>query len=41
MTRIPPLSKDEVDPILQDAMKPQEGHLGLVPERLLTMAHSP
>ena len=41
MTRIPPLSRDEVDPILQDAMRKQEGHLGLVPESLLTMAHRP
>jgi uncharacterized peroxidase-related enzyme len=30
-----------VDPILQDAIKVQEGHLGLVPESLLTMAHRP
>jgi uncharacterized peroxidase-related enzyme len=41
MTRIPPLSKDEVDPILHEAMKKQEGQLGLVPESLLTMAYKP
>jgi uncharacterized peroxidase-related enzyme len=41
MTRIPPLSKEEVDPILQDAMATQENHLGLVPESLLTMAYRP
>ncbi len=41
MTRVPPLSRDEVDPILQEAMATQEGHLGLVPESLLTMAHRP
>jgi uncharacterized peroxidase-related enzyme len=41
MTRVPPLSKDEVDPILQHSMRVQDGHLGLVPESLLTMAHRP
>jgi len=41
VTRVPPLSRDEVDPILQEAMATQEGHLGLVPESLLTMAHRP
>lgn len=41
MTRIPPLSKDEVDPLLHDAMAKQQSHLGLVPESLLTMAHRP
>lgn len=41
MTRIPTLSKHEVDPGLRDAMATQEAHLGLVPESLLTMAHRP
>ena len=41
MTRIPPLSKDEVDPLLHEAMKKQENALGLVPESLLTMAYRP
>src|SRR4051795_8649681 len=41
MTRIPPLSKEEVDPMLQDAMATQQHHLGLVPESLLTMAYRP
>src|SRR4051794_39071890 len=41
MTRIPPLSKDDVDPLLQEAMVKQENALGLVPESLLTMAYRP
>jgi uncharacterized peroxidase-related enzyme len=41
MTRVPPLSKEEVDPILQKAMATQQSQLGLVPESLLTMAHRP
>jgi uncharacterized peroxidase-related enzyme len=41
MTRIAPLSKDQVDPMLREAMARQESQLGLVPESLLTMAHRP
>jgi uncharacterized peroxidase-related enzyme len=41
MTRIPPLSKDAVDPLLTEAMAKQQNQLGLVPESLLTMAHRP
>ena len=41
MTRIRPVTKDEVDPILHEAMARQESQLGLVPESLMTMAHKP
>ncbi len=41
MTRIRPLTKEEVDPILHEAMARQESQLGLVPESLMTMAHRP
>src|SRR5829696_5366807 len=41
MTRVRALTKDEVDPLLHEAMATQESHLGLVPESLLTMAHRP
>jgi uncharacterized peroxidase-related enzyme len=41
MTRIRPLSEDEVDPALREAMAKQRAQLGLVPESLMTMAHRP
>ncbi len=41
MTRVPSLSKDEVDPVVHEAMRKQESQLGLVPQSLLTMAHRP
>lgn len=42
MTRIPPLSKEEIeDPAILEAMARQESQLGLVPQSLLTMAHRP
>jgi uncharacterized peroxidase-related enzyme len=41
MTRIRPLTKDEVDPSLHEAMAKQESQLGMVPESLMTMAHKP
>jgi uncharacterized peroxidase-related enzyme len=41
MTRIPPLSEDEVAPMLREAMDKQRNQLGLVPESLLTMAYRP
>jgi uncharacterized peroxidase-related enzyme len=41
MTRVNPLHREQVDPILQDAVRKQESQLGVVPESLLTMAHRP
>ena len=41
MTRVRALSREEVDPLLREAMAKQESQLGLVPESLLTMAHRP
>jgi uncharacterized peroxidase-related enzyme len=41
MTRIRPLTKEEVDPALHDALAKQQAQLGLVPTSLLTMAHKP
>jgi uncharacterized peroxidase-related enzyme len=41
MARVRPLSPDEVDPIVHDAMEVQLRQLGVVPNSLLTMAHRP
>jgi uncharacterized peroxidase-related enzyme len=41
MTRVPPLSPEEVDDVVRDAMEKQQRQLGMVPESLLTMAHRP
>jgi len=41
MTRIEPLSIDQVDESLREALDLQNALLGLVPESLLTMAHRP
>ena len=41
MTRVRPLSTDEVGPAVQEAVAKQTAQLGLVPNSLLTMAHRP
>lgn len=41
MTRVRPLSPDEVAPEVHEAMERQRSQVGLVPESLLTMAHRP
>jgi uncharacterized peroxidase-related enzyme len=41
MTRVRALTREEVDPLLHEAMATQERQLGLVPQSLLTMAHRP
>ena len=41
MTRVPPLSEEDVDPVVHDAMRKQEAQLGMVPQSLLAMAHRP
>ena len=41
MTRVQPLSRDEVDAEVEEAIKLQVEQLGYVPNSLLTMAHRP
>lgn len=41
MARVRPLTPDEVDPTVREAMEVQERQLGIVPNSLLTMAHRP
>lgn len=41
MARVRPLSPDEVDPVVREAMEVQQRQLGMVPNSLLTMAHRP
>jgi uncharacterized peroxidase-related enzyme len=40
MTRVPPVSRDEV-PELEDAFAPVEQRMGFLPNSMLTMAHRP